>query len=204
MMREDLFRAALADAADLAKPADLYGRLLARRRRRIATGAAGVTAVVVLALAVAGLAVATRPHRSADPVGPPVVPISLPKGDLPVMEPLGADSNLGGVLADATLTLPAWPGAAACPSGDMKFPTIVSGAPVEAVVQLNHAVTGDVDGNGSTDAVASFMCLIHGSAGADVNREAYQVLAFTDLRADRPRTLGRVLATGGAIDFGRV
>jgi hypothetical protein len=205
MMREELFRAALADAADLAKPADLYERVLARRRRRrIATGAIGGAAVLAVAVVLAALVVAARPHRSADPVGPPVVPVHLPTGSLAVMEPPGGEMNLGGVLAHATLTLPAWPGAAACPSGDVKFPTITTGEPTGADVQLNHAVTGDVDGNGSADAVASFMCSLHGPAGDDVNHEAYQVVAFTDLRADRPRTLGRVLAAGGEIDFGRV
>jgi len=195
MIREDVLRADLAGAADLARPTDLYDGVLARsRRRRIATTAATGAAVLALAVAVAGLAVAIRPERPTVLDGPPLVPVQLPPGRLSMMEGLQSYMGGPGPLENKTLFLPPWPGDVGCPSGEVRFRYGNSGEG-DVALNISNVVSGDVDGDGSTDAVATMVCL-HG--------EAYQILAFTDLRAGRPRTLGRLVAVGGTLDHGRI
>ncbi|MBV1853800.1 SigE family RNA polymerase sigma factor [Catellatospora sp. NEAU-YM18] len=187
-----------ASAADEVKPVDLRERAVASSRRLGAgrTAAMSALAAAVLAVVAAVATLGGGGDRSVPPANP-TPSASLPVAPSPTRLPAPtADGSPDvGPFAGATLTLPAWTGprASACASGRI---TLNQGGISEKAalpVWVMEQLESDVDGDGTRELVAAFMC----SEGPE--SPGTQVVAFRRDGANRLATVGRVVATGPTI-----
>ena len=166
-----------------------------RRRRRDWPLAAAAVAVVLLLVPVFVYVFAGRGSNEPSATTPtqPVPQTSAPGTTEPATPPDGRIPL--SVLRNATLDIPAWPSDARTrgPSGRVRFS---KGQSVTAVgngirLRIDNAVYGDVDRDGAQETVVNV------TSGAEGG--SWQVLAFDRDRSGRIITLGRVVATTGAI-----
>jgi hypothetical protein len=178
------------------KPAGTtQARATATHRKRVHAMAMSVAALVVVAVPIAAYAATEHNHngppqvassQSASPApseSPSATPSALPTSPAPTLAPITQQE-----LSNATLDLPSWAGGGGtCPSGTVTLHNGQFGGTSRiSVATLIKAVSVDLDGNGSADAVALFGCQA-GNPGFDT------AIAFHRATDGSIQTLGIVV-----------
>ncbi|MGV9215885.1 hypothetical protein ACTFTM_28875 [Micromonospora sp. RB23] len=189
------YRRTVLEEVEVPGPAAVRRTVRGRGRRRLAT-----TSATVLALfggAALGYAAMSGPDREPGPVDPtptisasPTASGSASPAPSPSVTSGSPTATAPGKkitraqLLGASVTLPAWRSGPGCPTSGVRL----SADDREGVNWLLAFDQGDVDGDGTAEAVALVQCVL-GSGGP------MQVVAFDRDQQGRIVTLGRVVAT---------
>ncbi|GHJ44038.1 hypothetical protein Cs7R123_13800 [Catellatospora sp. TT07R-123] len=179
-----------AGSADEIRPVDLRERAVVSSRQLAARRtAAAASAAAVLVVAVVAFLALRGGGGSVPPLNP--TPSAAPSPTALPTPAAAAPTDLG-PFASATLTLPEWTGprAAECASGRITLDRDGVADSAALPVWVVEQVASDVDGDGTKESVATFMC------GEGPESPGTQVVAFRRDGAGRLATVGRVVATG--------